>query len=413
MALYDNRFGDQSYFDWLALNPYEGLSHRLRVLAGTAAILDEMHSGRRTGVPVAHGDVKPATIVVRPDGSSSPADLGQLWTVDGSLVAARSTPYAAPELFLPGAVTSPAADRFAFAATVAYATLGGPPPVRFANQGPDLQQLAEQLRTHPLCAAFPAFQHRILNALVAPPADRPNSLATWLEALLNDLTPPTLAVASGLPLAPGPYPPPGEPLPPWTPPQAKASSGSSALTWVLAGVAALVALVLLAGGAWFLIQQIDEPSDGDLVAAPSRPAYASAAPSPSPSPTSDDLTAARAFLSGTWEGTYRCRQGLTGLKLTVFVVDDHEVEALFEFYPVSSNPDVPRGSFVLEGTYTASGFTLRPGHWVKRPGDYIMVGLAASFSPKAGQSIRGEVADSGCDDFQLKKSSTVTRRPPV
>ncbi|WP_144120628.1 hypothetical protein [Catellatospora sichuanensis] len=414
--MYDNRFGDQSYLDWLTLNPYEGLSHRLRVLADTAAILDEMHSGRRTGVPVAHGDVKPATVVVRPDGSSSPADLGQLWTVDGSLVAARSTPYAAPELFAPGAVTGPAADRFAFAATVAHAALGGPPPVRFANQGPDLQQLAEQLRTHPLCAAFPAFQHRILNALVAPPADRPHSLATWLEALLNDLTPPTLAMTGGLPLAPGPYPPPGDTLPPWSPPPSKSTSGGSSsqsLTWVLAGVAALVALVLVGGGAWYLIQQSGGPDDGDLVGTPTRSAYASAAPSPTPSGASDDLTAARAFLSGTWEGTYRCRQGLTGMKLTVFVVDDHEVEATFEFYPVSSNPDVPRGSSVLKGTYTATGFTLRPDHWIKRPGDYVLVGLEASFSPRAGQSLRGEVTHAGCSDFEVKKSSTDTRRPPV
>ncbi|WP_155371302.1 hypothetical protein [Catellatospora vulcania] len=413
--MYDNRFGDQSYLDWLALNPYEGLSHRLRVLADTAVVLDELHSGRRNGVPVAHGDVKPSTIVVRSDGSSSPADLGQLWTVDGSQVSARSTPYAAPELFLPGAVTSPAADRFAFAATIAHVALGAPPPVRFAHQGLDLQQLAEQLRTHPLCAAFPAFQHRLLNALAAPAADRPLSLSTWLEALLNDLTPPTLAMTSGLPLAPGPYPPPGEPLPPWSPPAAKGPSGSSSqpLTWVLAGVAALLAVVLLAGGAWYLIQQIDEPSDGDLVVAPSRSAYTSAAPSPTPSPVGDDLTTARAFLSGTWEGTYRCRQGLTGLKLTLFVVDDHEVEATFEFFPVSSNPNVPRGSFVLEGSYSATGFTLQPDHWVKRPGEYVMVGLDASFSPRAGQSIRGEVTDAACAEFQLKKSSTDTRRPPV
>lgn len=414
--MYDNRFGDQSYLDWLALNPYEGLAHRLRALAGAAVVLDELHSGRRTGVPVAHGDVKPATLVVRPDGSSSPADLGQLWTVDGSQVAARSTPYAAPELFLPGALTSPAADRFAFAATVAHGALGAPPPVRFANQGPDLQQLAEQLRSHPMCAAFPAFQHRLLNALAAPPADRPHSLATWLEALLTDLTPPTLAMTSALPLAPGPYPPPGEPLPPWSPPPAKSAAGSSqTLTWVLSGVAALVALALVAGGAWYLIGQFGGPDDPDLVVSPSHSASASPtpAPSPTPSPVTDDLASARAFLNGTWEGTYRCRQGLTGMKLTVFVVDDHEVEATFEFFPVKSNPNVPRGSYVVEGTYTATGFTLQPDHWIKRPGDYIMVGLEASFSPRAGQSIRGEITDSGCSDFSLKKSSTDTRRPPV
>lgn len=416
--MYDNRFGDQSYLDWLALNPYEGLAQRVRVLAGAAAVLDDLHSGRRTGVPVAHGDVKPATVVVRPDGSSSPADLGELWTVDGSLVAARSTPYAAPELFLPGALTSPDADRYAFVATVVHAVLGAPPPVHLPNQGPgprggiDLSRLSEQLRTHPLCAAFPAFQHRLLNALSAAPSGRVHTLTTWLDALLNDLTPPVLAATGTLPLAPGAYPPPTETLPPWSPPAPAArTGGSQTLTWVLAGVAALVALALVAGGAWYLIQRPGNPADPNLVVAPTSTANAS--PTPSPSPSTDDLTAARAFLNGTWEGTYRCRQGLTGMKLTVFVVDDHEVEATFEFFPVKSNPDVPRGSFVVEGSYTATGFTLQPGHWIKRPGDYVMVGLEASFSPRAGQSIRGEVADSGCDDFSLTKSSTDTRRPPV
>ncbi|MFD0593103.1 hypothetical protein ACFQZ4_11585 [Catellatospora coxensis] len=204
--MYDNRFGDQSYLDWLALNPYEGLAQRVRVLAGTAAVLDDLHSGRRTGVPVAHGDVKPATVVVRPDGSSSPADLGELWTVDGSLVAARSTPYAAPELFLPGALTSPDADRYAFVATVVHAVLGTPPPVHPGPRpagGIDLFRLAEQLRAHPLSAAFPAFQHRLLNALSAAPSGRVHTLTTWLDALLNDLAPPMFATTGTLPLAPG------------------------------------------------------------------------------------------------------------------------------------------------------------------------------------------------------------------
>ncbi|MFD0593104.1 hypothetical protein ACFQZ4_11590 [Catellatospora coxensis] len=182
---------------------------------------------------------------------------------------------------------------------------------------------------------------------------------------------------------------------------------------MLAGVAALVALALVAGGAWYLIQRPGSPADPNLLVAPTPTASAAPTPSPSPSPSTDDLTAARAFLSGTWEGTYRCRQGLTGMKLVLFVVDDHEVEATFEFFPVKSNPNVPRGSFVVEGSYTATGFTLQPGHWIKRPGDYVMVGLEASFSPRAGQSIRGEVADAGCDDFSLTKSSTDTRRPPV
>ena len=61
---------------WLAENPGVPLSTRIAMLAPVAAALDEMHSGRVTQGPLAHGDVKPSNMILRPDGSVVLVDLG-------------------------------------------------------------------------------------------------------------------------------------------------------------------------------------------------------------------------------------------------------------------------------------------------------------------------------------------------
>ncbi len=87
--------------EWLDENPEAPISHRLRALMMVASALDEIHSGRQTGVPVAHGDVKPSNIIMRKDGSSVLVDLGLTTIADGQGRTGRSRPYAAPELFGP------------------------------------------------------------------------------------------------------------------------------------------------------------------------------------------------------------------------------------------------------------------------------------------------------------------------
>ena len=54
---------------------------------------------------------------------------------------------------------------------------------------------------------------------------------------------------------------------------------------------------------------------------------------------------------GEWKGTYTCNQGLTGLTLTIKDSKDKDVEAIFSFYAVKSNPDVPSGSSRMTGKY--------------------------------------------------------------
>jgi hypothetical protein len=108
---------------------------------------------------------------------------------------------------------------------------------------------------------------------------------------------------------------------------------------------------------------------------------------------------------GTWEGAYGCTQGVTGLRLTIEPGPDDTVTAVYEFQAVPENPDVPSGSFAMEGVYQDRTLTLEGVEWIERPQDYLMVDL--EFIPELGIDplrMYGAVdADglSGCTVFTL------------
>lgn len=173
--------------EWLYENPDTSISYRLRKLATVASALDGMHSGGQTGKPVAHGDVKPSNIIIRDNGSSVLVDLGLTRVVDGHGRRGHSLPYAAAELFEPGAVTTPEADRFAFFATVAH-TITGEVPAYSDGQGLNLDATEQRLRQHPLTARRPGLVDAVLAALRSKPGDRPQPLSNWLVSLTNTLS---------------------------------------------------------------------------------------------------------------------------------------------------------------------------------------------------------------------------------
>jgi serine/threonine protein kinase len=173
--------------EWLDENPDASASRRLRRLATAAAALDEMHSGRGTRVPVAHGDVKPSNIIIRPDGSSVLVDLGLVRLADGAGRRGRSRPYAAPELFIRDAVSTPQADRFAFAATVYHALVGTPPPI--GVNGPDLDAIRHQLSRATATSRRPQLATAIVTALTIAPEERCRpDLRSWLTGLSDTLS---------------------------------------------------------------------------------------------------------------------------------------------------------------------------------------------------------------------------------
>jgi serine/threonine protein kinase len=252
--------------EWLDENPEAPISHRLRALMMVASALDEMHSGRQTGVPVAHGDVKPSNIIMREDGSSVLVDLGLTRIADGQGRTGRSRPYAAPELFVPGAVTTPEADRFAFVATLVHAALGETPPTA-EGRGPDIESVAALMGRNPMTARRPLLTNGVLAALQSAPEGRPTPLATWLASLTDTLSQTTQ-----------PYSGPGSPTA--TPP--KPRIGGRRLRLALAG-AALVVLLLTASIGYALTR--GGPPPVPTSAGQTQPAAAAAiAPSRTPGP---------------------------------------------------------------------------------------------------------------------------------
>lgn len=173
--------------EWCDEHPDASAAARLKMLRTVASALDEMHSGAATHVPVAHGDVKPANVVVKPDGGTVLVDLGLARLADGIGVTGRSAPYAAPELRGARPVASPEADRFAFAVTTAQVLTGVPVPT-----GPDgwldTAALADQLYRSPVTARRPVLVQHVLDALAAPPDARPRGLRLWLDSAAETLS---------------------------------------------------------------------------------------------------------------------------------------------------------------------------------------------------------------------------------
>ena len=181
--------------DWVDENADATAGARLAMLRTVAAALDEMHSGATTEVPVAHGDVKPANIIVRPDGRTVLVDLGLARLTDATGVAGRSNPYAAPELRGVGAQATPEADAFALAVTAAQVLTGQPPPTD-ANGFLDTNTLQRLLNTHPVTARRPMLSRQIMTVLSAPPEARPRQLGPWLAAATDTLSQVTTPASS-------------------------------------------------------------------------------------------------------------------------------------------------------------------------------------------------------------------------
>jgi hypothetical protein len=109
-------------------------------------------------------------------------------------------------------------------------------------------------------------------------------------------------------------------------------------------------------------------------------------------------------MSGDWEGTYVCSQGRTGLDLRVEASASGKLTAFFDFYPVTSNPGVPSGSFSMTGSYNAKGVTLSPVKWLVAPAGYEMVGLSGVAPGFNGvNTFRGSVSVPGCATFLLHR----------
>ncbi len=106
---------------------------------------------------------------------------------------------------------------------------------------------------------------------------------------------------------------------------------------------------------------------------------------------------------GNWEGTYTCAQGETGLKLQVSAPEGDSAPAIFEFYPVASNPAAKAGKYRMKVAVSAGGqITFTQVEWIDQPEGYQMVDLVVSGEPKDG-TMTGRVLDTSCQNFSVTR----------
>ncbi|MFJ7904630.1 serine/threonine-protein kinase [Streptomyces sp. NPDC096198] len=125
-------------------------------------------------------------------------------------------------------------------------------------------------------------------------------------------------------------------------------------------------------------------------------------PTPEESPSSPDTSTVG--LTGQWNGSYVCNQGITGLVLTIEQYDDGTASAVFAFYPAPSNPQVPRGSFAMAGSVQNGVLTLRAAHWINQPPNFLTVDLQGSFAPSTPNHLDGRVYGPNCTTFSADRS---------
>jgi hypothetical protein len=107
-----------------------------------------------------------------------------------------------------------------------------------------------------------------------------------------------------------------------------------------------------------------------------------------------------------YQGAYFCGRQVAHLLLKVFQrSNDSRRRGLFVFGPNDNSPDVPRGSFMVEGVIDLNGgkLILTPSKWVLQPPGYPWFGLTGN-SDDGGKTFSGLLTDSStCTRFTLAR----------
>jgi hypothetical protein len=87
-----------------------------------------------------------------------------------------------------------------------------------------------------------------------------------------------------------------------------------------------------------------------------------------------------------------------------------KIQAVFEFFPTPSNPDIPKGSFTMSGKYFNKTYQFQLGgtNWIQRPESYEMIPLTGLYLEKLNV-IQGKIESDGCKEFTLKKADQSQR----
>ena len=112
-----------------------------------------------------------------------------------------------------------------------------------------------------------------------------------------------------------------------------------------------------------------------------------------------------AALTGVYNGTYRCAQGATNLKLSLTVTAGGELSGLFTFYlpPGTQNQGYTYSLFGQYDPRTAK-FSLMPVRWeTQHPANFNMVGMNGSFD---SNELTGRITSAACSTFNLERNQS-------
>ena len=128
-------------------------------------------------------------------------------------------------------------------------------------------------------------------------------------------------------------------------------------------------------------------------------------PVPSAHAASSNPDAASALV-GVWRGSYICRQGETGVEVTITdLTADGAVKGRFHFFNMPGKSNAAEGEFLLSGKYdlAAGTLTMTPGEWIKQPENYVTAGFTAYYRPPA-PTMAGTVDNNVCRQINLTKA---------
>ncbi len=111
---------------------------------------------------------------------------------------------------------------------------------------------------------------------------------------------------------------------------------------------------------------------------------------------------AQEAITGVWQGSYECPQGVTGLTLIIEGAAAGGLKGNFRFYPTPGNTRAARGDYEVAVSFDpASGrFEARGTRWIDQPPGYMFANLRGVLQ---GKQLIGTVENEGCGAFELTR----------
>jgi hypothetical protein len=106
---------------------------------------------------------------------------------------------------------------------------------------------------------------------------------------------------------------------------------------------------------------------------------------------------------GVWRGTYVCRQGPTGMTMSVNSRSDNGLEGILDFFPLPENSSVRSGTYAFRVLKGHTHWFIEPTDWIKRPEGYVFVGFSGVIED-SNKTFKGEVLLNGCGKFHLQRA---------